>query len=97
LSESFRPYFVVKETHSESELKRKYVTKGVIEDMVVRGNFVLELTVHVSSKSAETEVSLVFEKDQLKTDVFPISGFPRRLQDDYEGNVKNSHVKNTYG
>jgi hypothetical protein len=56
--------------------------------MVEGGNFSLDLTVYVSSQRAKTEISLVLHPDQLKEDVFPISGFPRRLQDDYEGNVK---------
>lgn len=60
--------------------------------MIEEGEFIMDLTVQVSSEMAETEILMVIRENQLKQNLFPISGFPRRLQDDYESKPTYAYI-----
>lgn len=54
--------------------------------MVNEGTFSMKLTILVSSPLAETEILLLLHSEQQTVQAaFHISGFPRKLQEDYPG------------
>jgi hypothetical protein len=53
--------------------------------MIEGGEFGMQVRVRVSSELAETEISMALRADPTVHDFYPISGFPRKLQGDYEG------------
>jgi hypothetical protein len=94
-SSGFLPSFIITETHKGSQREIFPIPRAKVKNMAKNGEFRLDLDVLVSSKRAKTEISLMLRPEQTKDGVFPISGFPRRLQDDYEGRASNSPI-NTY-
>ncbi|UNI24922.1 hypothetical protein JDV02_010639 [Purpureocillium takamizusanense] len=80
----FRPRFLVKETH-ENKAKAIQIDEATVSRMKEDKCFSLTHKIVVSSSLAETEIFLVLHADAQTTDKIPhISGFPRKLQHDYE-------------
>jgi hypothetical protein len=77
--------FFQKETHKPG-ITPIEIPRGTINDMIETGKFSMPVTVRVSSELAETEVSMRLRSKQVVEDHVPISGFPRKLREDYKGN-----------
>ncbi|KAI0882625.1 uncharacterized protein GGS22DRAFT_191215 [Annulohypoxylon maeteangense] len=88
-SSGFLPRFLIKETHREGRWEIKRISREAIEIMARKGEFHFLVDVRISSKRAETDIRLCIRSDKNEGNLFPISGFPRRLQDDYPGKVSN--------
>ncbi|PHH77916.1 hypothetical protein CDD80_7598 [Ophiocordyceps camponoti-rufipedis] len=81
---SFRPYFIVRETHEEKG-SRICIEASTLAKMKQKGRFAIPCEIRVSSTLAETEILLVLRGErQRPADVPHISGFPRKLQHDYD-------------
>ncbi|KAI1091858.1 acyl transferase/acyl hydrolase/lysophospholipase [Rostrohypoxylon terebratum] len=78
----FSPKFVIKETHKKHKGTVVEISEDIISRMIGEGQFSLTHTIMISHELAETEISM--ELRNRKTEIFPISGFPRKLQQDHE-------------
>ncbi|PFH59125.1 hypothetical protein XA68_12791 [Ophiocordyceps unilateralis] len=84
-SSSFRPYFIFRETH-EDKGSRITIDGATIDAMKADGRFELPYEVRISTVLAETEMLLILRDErQRPADAPHISGFPRKLQEDYDG------------
>ncbi|KAF1953384.1 FabD/lysophospholipase-like protein [Byssothecium circinans] len=83
----FRPSFVIREIRPNRKRTRKLLEIKPDWPKTMRGEkkFAMDVPlVLISSERAETEILLKLRPDQEDKDLFPISGFPRRLQDDHK-------------
>jgi predicted acylesterase/phospholipase RssA len=74
------PYFVISEQRREKEAQQIVIGDHVIDKMMRDGRFSMgQVTLTLSNKVAETEISLCFADRRDNPAFYPISGFPRCL------------------
>lgn len=79
VAEQCRLQFIVKEQDLVAEQDDSYpFTNDLITRMIDDARFEMHIPIHISSKVAQTELSLLFTR----RDWFPVSGFPRSLLGD---------------
>ncbi|KAI1204747.1 uncharacterized protein F4807DRAFT_446063 [Annulohypoxylon truncatum] len=82
--QSCSPKFVIQEAHNPKQ-DFVIISDETLSNMIENGEFLLQHTIRISHELAETEVLMVLHKEkQLKKELFPISGFPRKLQEDHQ-------------
>ena len=78
-------YFVVRERFRETDGRRSFITREMIQIMIQHGKFQMgQLAITISSELASTEILLCLDSQE-----YPISGFPRLLQ---HGDVRRGNA-----
>ena len=87
------PYFVIQEKHRGQHAKQVFISPDVIERMITQYEFRLgKITVELSSKLSETEISLCLREGEPYT----ISRFPRSLLQDESGRESKRQQQNIH-